>query len=320
MIIKLTFSSPIAFHPASVLFETPSHTDLIGKVGVRSLVSDVISELLQIATVQGCTFPSDFKDKTIQTMLKPTDTNSIMYQDFSARRPMEVETYLGSPIKLAEAAGVKVPRIETLYSLLHNCNILNQSRPPLSTSPNSAAGYPNGPRLSSGPPPRPPMNGPMNGGMNGGPPNGARRPSMGPPMRRGPPPMNGYPPRPPNGYPRGPPPNQLSRRTSFDNNDLEEFSHVVLYDDIPEGDVVPGYPNMPNGNGPSQLTQRERELMLREREVQMREQEYGMRRSGPRRAPPSHRDLTMMTMRMITSIRWLLVDRLFLKSILTTST
>ena len=252
------------------------------------MVSDVIEELLQIANAQGCVFPSDFKEKTIQAMLKPTDTNSIMYQDFSARRPMEVETYLGSPIKLAEAAGTRVPRIETLYALLHNCNILNQSRPPPSVSPNSMGGHPNQPRLSSGPPPRPMMNGGMNG-MPNGMVNGPRRPSTGPPMRRGPPPMNGYPPRASNGYPRGPPPNQLSRRTSFENNEFEEFSHVVQYDDIPEGDVAPGYPSVPNGTPVGQLSARERDLIMRERDLQMREQEYGMRRGGGRRAPPSHR-------------------------------
>ena len=142
-----------------------------------------------------------------------------------------------------------------------------------------------------------PMNGHMNGHMNGymngnGMPGmrGGRHPSMGPPMRRGPP-MNGYPPRNSNGYnPRGPPPNQLSRRPSLEGNDLEEFSHVVLYDDIPEGGIAPGYPDMGNGTGPSpsELALRERELNLRQKELQLREQEYGMRR-GPRRAAPSHR-------------------------------
>ena len=128
------------------------------------------------------------------------------------------------------------------------------------------------------------MNGPMNGnGVRGG-----RTPSMGPPMRRGggPPQMNGYPPRQSNGYnPRGPPPNQLSRRPSFEGDDLGEFSHIVHYEDIPEGGVAPGYGDGPN---PSELAIRERELNLRQRELQLREQEYSMRKGG-RRPPPSQR-------------------------------
>lgn len=265
------------------------------------MVSDVIEELLQIATSQGCRFDADFKEIIMRRMSMHSDTNSIMYQDFTAKRPMEVETYLGSPIKLAQEIGVRVPRIETLYALLHHCNIVNQQRPvaapPLANPPPGAAPPP---RLSSAPP-RPPMNGSMNGPTNG-PTNGngmrgGRIPSMGsttgPPMRRGPgpPTMNGYPSRQSNGYnPRGPPPNQLSRRPSFEGDDLGEFSHLVLYDDIPEGGVAPGYVgDMSNGTtSSSELAIRERELNLRQRELLLREQEYNMRK-GSRRPPPSHR-------------------------------
>ncbi len=287
----LITTRPIAFHPPSVLFETPSHADLLEKVGVRAMVSDVIDELLEIASSQGCDFDEDFKEKTIRKMSEPSQTNSTMYQDFTAKRPMEVETFLGSPIKLALDTGVRVPRIETLYALLHHCNIVNQQRPaaPPSVSPN--------PQMGSGPPrmssagPRPPMNGSMNGPMNGNGMRGGRTPSMGPPMRRGggPPSMNGYPSRQSSGYnPRGPPPNQLSRRPSFEGDDLGEFSHLVLYDDIPEGGVAPGYGDMGNGPNNSELAIRERELNLRQRELQLREQEYNMRKGG-RRPPPSNK-------------------------------
>ena len=259
------------------------------------MISDLIDELLQIAAAQGCTFEQDFKQMTIEKMIRPTDTHSIMYQDFTAKRPMEVETYLGSPIKLAQDTGIRVPRIETIYALLHHCNIINQQRPaavPISPHPMSGPTPP--PRIGSAPPPRGPVNGLVppyiNGnGMHSA--RGGRVPSMGPPMRRGPPPVNGYPPRSSVGYnPRGPPhPNQLSRRPSFEGNDLEEFSHLVLYDDIPEGGVAPDIGNSTVLN-PSELALRERELNVRQKELQLREreQEYNLRR-GPRRPPPSHR-------------------------------
>ncbi|KAL8732388.1 MAG: hypothetical protein Q9166_002786 [cf. Caloplaca sp. 2 TL-2023] len=277
---------PIAFHPPSVLFEVPSHAELLEKVGVRSMISDVIDELLQIATSQGCNFESGFKDKTIGTMTRPTETHSIMYQDFTAKRPMEVETYLGSPIKLAQEVGIRVPRIETLYALLHHCNIVNQQRPaPPPLSPNTSAGAPGPapPLPASSTAPRPPMNGGMGGpsnghGMNGNGGRGGRGPPMGSSMRRGPPSVNGYPSRQSNGYnPRGPPPNQMSRRPSLEDNDLSEFGHLVMYDGIPEGSAP-----APN---PSDLALRERELALRQRELQLREQEYNMRR-GVRPPPP----------------------------------
>ncbi|KAG4418442.1 hypothetical protein IFR04_008427 [Cadophora malorum] len=276
---------PIAFHPLSVIFETPTHSALLEKVGVKALVSEVFDELLTIANAQECSFPADFKSKIMAEMVQPTEANSIMYQDFMAKRPMEVETYLGSPIKLAQGAGVRIPRIETLYAILHNLNIVNQQRKDTAVASPVAVNPPI--RLSSAPPPRPMMNGAVNGN---GPPRGrGRGPSMnGPPpgmMRRGPPPMNGGP---PNGYGRGGyPPRNQSRRGSLEGNDLEEFSHLVLYDDIPES----GESNY-GGDGGTDIALRERELMLRQRELALREQEMRMRNGGgprgpPRRGPPT---------------------------------
>ncbi|KAL3422356.1 hypothetical protein PVAG01_06512 [Phlyctema vagabunda] len=281
---------PIAFHPTSVIFETPSHSALLEKVGVKSLISEVFDELLVLAEAQDCVFPSDFKQKTMEEMVRPSEQNSIMYQDYTAKRPMEVETYLGSPIKLAQTVGIKVPRIETLYAILHNLNIVNQQRKDVLASPT-----PNGlpARLSSVPPPRPMMNGGPNGAGPGrgrgrtssmnGPPPGMRRgpPPMGPPNGYGRPPMNGA----PNGYTQS---RNQSRRGSLEGNDLEGFEHLVLYDDIPEASES-NY----GGEGPvPDLALRERELMLRQREMALREQEMRMRRGGgpppgSRRGPPT---------------------------------
>jgi len=255
---------------------------------VRQLVSDLFDELITLANAQDCTFPSDFKQQTMNEMLRPTEVNSIMYQDYAAKRPMEVETYLGSPIKLAQAVGVKVPRIETLYSILHNLNIVNQQRKDTAVASPVPGNLP--PRLSSMPPPNRPM---MNGAVNG---NGAgrgrgRTSSMNGPhpgaMRRGPPPANGGL---PNGYGRpmngnGYASRNQSRRGSMEGNDLgEEFSHLALYSDIPEsGESV--YGDTP------ELTLRERELMLRQREVALKEQEMRMGKGGGgrggRRGPPT---------------------------------
>ncbi|KAL2007458.1 hypothetical protein VTN00DRAFT_8896 [Thermoascus crustaceus] len=276
---------PIAFYPTSVLFETPNYSQLLQKVGVRQLVSDVIDELLQLASAHGCSFPDNFREKTIDQMIASSNTPSTMYQDFLARRPMEVETYLGSPIKLATESDIRVPRIETLYAMLHHVNTVNQSRPQQSdASPPVLAQPP--PRMSVAPSQRPPTNGSMRpsrttSGMAG----------MPPPQRRGPPSMGGYP-RPPNGLP---PPSKLPRDPSFEDNGLEEFSHLVVYDDAPDGAAPApqngsaGYPDVPPAAGPSlaaDLAFRERELAIRQRELQLREQEMNMRR-GPRRPPPS---------------------------------
>lgn len=224
-----------------------------------------------------------------------------MYRDFERKAPMEVETFLGSPVRLAHQNNVAVPRIETLYAMLHHINIVNRTRLPVAAPAASPNGAPP-PRLSSAPLPRPPPGpgGPMmngNGPMKGGPRPGSRAPSINgapPMMRRGPPPgMNGYPPRAMNGNgypPQGP---NGQRRPSFDESNLEEFSHLMLYDNIADdggaNGAMAGYEN--GGGSSNDLTLRERELMLRQKELQLREQELNMRR-GPRgpppRAPPSH--------------------------------
>ena len=252
------------------------------------MISDVIDELLRVADSNGCKLSTDFKQRIMDEMTKPNQPESIMWQDYVARRPMEVETYLGSPIKLARESQVAVPRIETLYALLHNLNTVNRNRPkpadapaPNIMPPGSPIASPQ-PRSSSQAGHRPMMSGPPNG--NGMPPRQPRprtSSNFGPPGMRRPPQMNGGP---PNGYPRPPPSmnggsRAPSRRGSMDGNDLEEFSHLVLYDDIPEGQE--------QNFGDSDLVLRERELQLRQRELALREQEMKMRRGppGPRRGP-----------------------------------
>ncbi|KAF2465966.1 uncharacterized protein BDR25DRAFT_378236 [Lindgomyces ingoldianus] len=283
----------IAFQPASVLFETPNHAELLEKVGVRALVTGIIDELLALANAQGCSFPSDFRETTIQTMTQRQETNSTMYLDFEARRPMEIETYLGSPLKLAQENSVPVPRIETLYAMLHHINIANRNKPTTLPNPspsNGAAPPQPPPRLSSAPLPRGPGGPMMNGNgpmIKGGPRPRSRAPSITgvpPMMRRGPPPgqMNGYPPRQMNGYPPGGP---GPRRPSFDENNLEEFSHLMLYDNMADDGQANGGGYEHGGASSNDLALRERELMLRQKELQLREQEFNMRR-GPRRGPP----------------------------------
>jgi len=291
---------PIAFHPASVMFDTASHSALMEKTGVRQLVSDVIDELISLASAQGCELPATFKEDTIKTQTAQTETTSIMWQDYIARRPMEVETYLGSPIKLAQSSGIKLPRIETLYAIFHNLNIVNQTRPkeaPAGYGP-PAPGSPTGqapmPRMANGGP-RPIMNGMPNG--QGGVPRGQPRPrnssnySGPPPGMRRPPQMNGGPPpnglRPPmNGGPNGNPASrQASRRGSLEEHDLEEFSHLVMYGEDGADSA--------DANG---LSMRERELQIRQRELALKEQEMRMRRGPPppggqrRRGPPPMRN------------------------------
>lgn len=258
---------------------------------MRDLVASTVDELIQIAQACGCAFPPDFKTKVMEDMSAPKEVNSLMFQDYAAHRPMEIETYLGSPMTLAKRCGVSVPRLETLYAMLHHVNIANQKRkdapPPPTPAPVQAP-----PPQSMGPPTRMSSNGAPRGmgpnGHYGGPPppmrgRGSRAPSMtGPPpqFRRGPPPPNGM--NGMNGYgspvsPMGHAPMQTYDETGLN----DDFAHIALYGADDDGY---GPPAGPGGN----IGLRERELMLRQKELALREREMAMR--GPpagRRPPPS---------------------------------
>lgn len=312
--ILLTSARPIAFQPLSVLLDTPVHSVLMEKPGAKKLISDLIDELIDIAKAQLCTFPADFKQKTIDEQLQ-SGPQSMMYQDFAARRPLEIENYLGSPIKFAQAVGVNANHCQALYTILHHINIVNQTKQPGSPAvsinglapPRQVQGPPP-PRLSMNgmngqqrrPPPRlgiePPMGGPqmgpsMNGPhMNGPPMNGRRGP---PSQQHGGPNMNGlhpngYPRRPQNGngrYSPQPPSGSVSRKNSFD-NDLEEFGHLALYDELVDSEELPHQQQEVPGPGRSraasagEIALREREFQLRQRELALREQELNMRHNG----------------------------------------
>ncbi|RMD40645.1 hypothetical protein DV735_g4475, partial [Chaetothyriales sp. CBS 134920] len=266
---------PIAFYPLSVLFETPNLAELIKLPGVRDLINDVIAELITLASANNCSLPGDFAQRTIARMTAGVKEPSTMYQDFLARRPMEVETYLGSPVALSAAVQLKLPRVETLYTLLRHVNSTNKDRPAPSQVPME---------LSAAPPRAASMQGPPRAigppyGMN------SARGARGPIGRRGPPPVNGFR-GPPNSYP----PNSLPRRASFDEHNLEEFGHIALYDEIPDGDVPAAYGE--DGPPPNVAGLREREYALRQRELQLKQQEMAMRRGGgPRRPmPPRQQD------------------------------
>ncbi|KAG5520105.1 hypothetical protein PMAC_001181 [Pneumocystis sp. 'macacae'] len=129
---------PIAFHPISVLFDEPNHSILLEKHDVKKIVSGLLDELLQIAKAQNCNFDIDFKSKIINIMTADT-SQSVMFQDYTARRPMEIQVFLANPLDIANKHNIDVPRLEIIYSLMHNLNNCKNIRKP---SPSTSAAFP----------------------------------------------------------------------------------------------------------------------------------------------------------------------------------
>ncbi|KAK9471474.1 ketopantoate reductase PanE/ApbA-domain-containing protein [Dipodascopsis tothii] len=204
--------APIAFGALSVLLDEPQPGALLAQPRVASILTALIDELLRIAAVQSCTFPADFAKKTMDAVVAQ-GKQTVMYQDYLARRPMELEVMLHNPLKIAETFAVATPRLELVYLMLVQVNKINQTRP-ASTAPSRANSV-----LSK-----------------------SRSAVMAAPQRRapGPPPpqpqraqsMNGL--GPGQGYPT------LSRQNSLEG--LEEFSEVVAFAD---GDMTIDYTAQP---------------------------------------------------------------------------
>lgn len=234
------------------------------------MISDLFDEVLQIAAARKCVFPSGFKEMTMEKMISPGEANNSMYQDYVAKRPMEVETYLGAALKIAQQVGITLPRIETVYALLHHINIVNQKRPnpaDKQMTPPTSAGGPMS--HTGGMPPPTQRNMPPPGSRGPMPPHGraTRAPST-----NGYGPSNGYA---PNGMRPRPGPAQFDG--GGDGDGLDQFSHLVMYD-TPNGVQSPEHDSM----SPQAIALRERELMLREKELAWKEREM---QSGQMQGP-----------------------------------
>lgn len=117
---------PITFHPVSVLFDEPNHSILLENPNIRKLISGLFDELLRIAEAQSCTFDVNFKSK-IMNMMTTNAPHSMMFQDYVARRPMEIQVFLTNPLEIANKYNIDVPRLETIHALMLNLNNYNCS-------------------------------------------------------------------------------------------------------------------------------------------------------------------------------------------------
>src|SRR5438876_11996355 len=104
-------SSPIAFHCMSVIAQEPNFKSLLSDPYSNRVIHGVLSECLEIARRQNCTFPKSKVNDIISSMTEnfppPNDTELLdsnlfttMYQDLLANRPLEFEVYLGNPVRM----------------------------------------------------------------------------------------------------------------------------------------------------------------------------------------------------------------------------
>lgn len=276
----------------SVIAQEPNFKALMSDAYSNRVVRGVLSECLDIARQQNCTFPKSYVNDVISSMTSPfpapdasnpLDPNLLttMYQDLLANRPLEFEVYLGNPVRMAEELGIEVPNLQALYAVARHMN-KSRTKGDVGRSPQIIQQ----PRQHV---PRQSVQSMVNGRGRG---VGPRSFSDGPPsvVTNG----RGRPPPPPGAHQNGTRGGPTSRRNSFE-GEFDQFKDIALYadklpsaDDQPNGDIPPHINNNPRTRPPpppasnvraqSDYDIRSRELMLRERELQLREREIEIQR------------------------------------------
>lgn len=112
---KLVWNIP--YNGLSVVLN--ANTDeLMGDPATRALVEALMHEVVAGAAACGRRIEDSFVEKMLADTAKMKPYRTSMKIDFDAGRPMEVEAIYGNPLRMAQAAGAMMPRLETLYRQL----------------------------------------------------------------------------------------------------------------------------------------------------------------------------------------------------------
>ena len=109
---KLVWNIP--FNGLSVVLN--ANTDrLVSEPHCRELVAALMDEVVRGADAVGRRVPPDFVQRMIRDTEKMKPYRTSMKIDYDERRPMEVESIFGNPLRAAATAGTDLPRIGMLY-------------------------------------------------------------------------------------------------------------------------------------------------------------------------------------------------------------
>jgi 2-dehydropantoate 2-reductase len=101
------------------------HTDtLLSEPAGAQLVAALMREIIEAAAAHGHQMAPDLVQQMVPYTLAMGHYRSSMQVDRNEKRPMEVEAILGEPLRAAKKAGVKTPKLESLYEML---SILDRS-------------------------------------------------------------------------------------------------------------------------------------------------------------------------------------------------
>lgn len=83
---------------------------------IRSLMSMLMDEILAVGRAEGVDINEDDRDEIIEMLVNfPPDKKMSMLQDYEAGRPIEIDEYAGTVVKLGKKHGIPTPANEILY-------------------------------------------------------------------------------------------------------------------------------------------------------------------------------------------------------------
>jgi 2-dehydropantoate 2-reductase len=114
--IWMKFLGNMSMGPVSVLTDS-TLLAIAEDPGARKVCIDMMVEAIAVGAKFGLD-PGMTAERRIDLGADLGHFKTSMLQDFEKNRPMEIDSFLSAPIEMARLAGVPVPTIETVHSLL----------------------------------------------------------------------------------------------------------------------------------------------------------------------------------------------------------
>jgi 2-dehydropantoate 2-reductase len=117
---KLVWNAP--FNPISVLGGCIDTKQMMDDSLLAELAENVMHEVVAAAAACGVLVPPEHVTNMLEYTRNFPVYKTSMLVDFENDRPLEVEVILGNAVRVAEAHGVPVPHLKTIYALLNSIN------------------------------------------------------------------------------------------------------------------------------------------------------------------------------------------------------
>ncbi|WP_017651475.1 putative 2-dehydropantoate 2-reductase [Fortiea contorta] len=112
---KLVWNIP--YNGLSVILNAQTD-ELMADFYTRNLVEQLMYEVIIGAESCGRVIPDSFISRMLEYTVKMEPYRTSMKIDYDERRPLEVETIFGNPLRRAQAVGVNLPQINCIYQQL----------------------------------------------------------------------------------------------------------------------------------------------------------------------------------------------------------